>query len=559
MKWTAAAAECGATLLGCLVVSSAAVGGCLTSGSSHRSTLDRCTRRPALLDITSYTSHSHLASLRMAASPTTRSLLSDDLEDRPIDAQLLALLDRPATRDTEASPVQIDTSQQSTNSRAQLETHSSEPSSIYYGANHTAALPNEPSDSAATPTAVASLATPVDPAATRPTERDDLLSASYATLPFPLPAHVPMPSTAWSLLQSPPTVLSFGCPLLDELMDGGLRPGVAELVGEAGSAKSQICFQLLLQVQLSLPPPAPAPRFPLSHYGLDGCGFYIVTEGRPPMTRLQQLQEAMHRRFEYTAGYDFLANVFMQEAHSVDQLLSIVEQLCVDRERVREQRLRLLIIDSVAGLFRVDDEVSTANSPARAEVQFRLSSALRRLSSQQQMVVVACNQVTDRFLPAEPILRSSETYRDRYTILSSGRQVLPALGLSWANCVDVRLAVSRRGGGRGGGGGSVSMVLDGSEVLREMDVVFAPHLPRRSMNFVVDADGVRGVEATMKLLDGADSGDEWKASATKVEQPLQRKQQHATAGFSDPVPLTPISINLPSAVSAKAVLTKNVR
>ena len=431
----------------------------------------------------------------MAASVAVASLFSDDLDEHVIgDAQLLELLDRPAPPTAEAEDV---------------------------------------TDSAAAAVAAA--------------EEDGLTPASCAALPFPLPAHVRLPRTAWSLLHSPPACLSTGCPHIDALLDGGLRPCVLELVGEAGAAKSQICFQLLLQVQLALPPPEPAPRHPPSHYGLDGCGLYIVTEGRPPMTRLQQMQEAMHRRFPYTAEWDFLANVYLQEAHSVDQLLSIVEQLCADGSRVREQRLRLLIIDSVAGLFRVDDDVGGANPYARSEAQFRLSSALRRLSAEQQLVVVCCNQVTDRFLPAEPIPRQSETYRDRFTIVSSGRQVLPALGLSWANCVDVRLAVSRRCRGRGGGGGS--MVVDGSEVSREMEVVFAPHVPRQSLSFVVDADGVRGVEGTMKLRGGVDNFEEWADSGVKAEpRPHQTKHEstlYAQAAPTDRVPLKPVSVNVP--------------
>ena len=453
------------------------------------------------------------------------SLFSDELDDHMNEPQLLELLDRPlTTSEAEAAP--------------STETLQSDAPPLV--AHSQLSLPSSASPLAASASSATAAATSLD----------DLVPASYATLPFPLPFHVPMPRTAWSLLASPSPVLSLGCRHLDELLDGGLRPGVTELVGEAGAAKSQICFQLLLQVQLGLCPPPPAPHSSLSDYGLDGCGLYIVSEGRPPMTRLQQLQEAMHHRFSYTVEYDFLANVFLQEAHSVDQLLSIVEQLCVDEKKVSEQRLRLLIIDSVAALFRVDDDVGMANSVTRADAQFRLSSALRRLSSQQRMVVVVCNQVTDRFLPAEPILRSSETYRDRYSILSSGRQVLPALGLSWANCVDVRLALSRRSGGRGAGGAAVGGVSDGSEVLREMEVIFAPHLPRRSMSLVVDADGVRGKEKTMKLTDGADSGDEWifADSTVKLEQ-----QQQQPAVLTERIPLKPIPVNV--RVPPRAMLT----
>lgn len=55
--------------------------------------------------------------------------------------------------------------------------------------------------------------------------------------------------------------LSVGCPLLDELLRGGLPAcGVIELSGESGAGKTQLALQLCLSVQL-----------PVEHGGL-GAG-----------------------------------------------------------------------------------------------------------------------------------------------------------------------------------------------------------------------------------------------------------------------------------------------
>lgn len=55
--------------------------------------------------------------------------------------------------------------------------------------------------------------------------------------------------------------LSVGCPLLDELLRGGLPVGgVTELSGESGAGKTQLALQLCLSVQ-----------FPAQHGGL-GAG-----------------------------------------------------------------------------------------------------------------------------------------------------------------------------------------------------------------------------------------------------------------------------------------------
>lgn len=71
---------------------------------------------------------------------------------------------------------------------------------------------------------------------------------------------------------------------------------------------------------------------------------------------------------------------------------------------------------------------------------------------------------------------------------SSGRRVVPALGLAWANCVNSRFFLSRED------------VVDANGPIkttsrrRTLSVVFAPHLPHSSCQFVIKRDGIFGVE-----------------------------------------------------------------
>lgn len=68
----------------------------------------------------------------------------------------------------------------------------------------------------------------------------------YGSLPL-----VPPLYAASSLAEQQSERLSFGCPVLDRFLAGGLLPtGLTELAGEAGSGKTQICMQLMMQVQL---------------------------------------------------------------------------------------------------------------------------------------------------------------------------------------------------------------------------------------------------------------------------------------------------------------------
>lgn len=47
--------------------------------------------------------------------------------------------------------------------------------------------------------------------------------------------------------------LSFGDPIIDNCLDGGILPrAITEIAGEAGSGKTQLCLQLSLQVQLPI-------------------------------------------------------------------------------------------------------------------------------------------------------------------------------------------------------------------------------------------------------------------------------------------------------------------
>lgn len=71
---------------------------------------------------------------------------------------------------------------------------------------------------------------------------------------------------------------------------------------------------------------------------------------------------------------------------------------------------------------------------------------------------------------------------------------IPALGIAWANWVTTSIMLQR-----------TARVLTHTDsaaasngctelVVRKMDILFAPHLPRASCHFVVDADGMKGLK-----------------------------------------------------------------
>ncbi|KAL3154285.1 hypothetical protein ABBQ32_013775 [Trebouxia sp. C0010 RCD-2024] len=166
--------------------------------------------------------------------------------------------------------------------------------------------------------------------------------------------------------------------------------------------------------------------------------------------------------------------------------------------------LRLLVIDSIAHLFRdVGDKPDTSAYVQRTGMLFRISALLRRFADTYNIAVVVTNQVSDAFAEAD-ISAKKQAPACKHTgglrLLSSGRELVPALGLAWASCINTRLFLSRtevaianpqcqssRSGLR------IPSAASYSVPLRYMQVVFSPCLPPETCLFVVTQSGLQGV------------------------------------------------------------------
>lgn len=141
----------------------------------------------------------------------------------------------------------------------------------------------------------------------------------------------------------------------------------------------------------------------------------------------------------------------------------------------------------------------------------------RRYADDFNLAVLVTNQITDAMggrlggqLPGRAAAAASTGCNGGLRLMSSGREVLPALGLAWANCINSRVFLSRavltdgvtplRYGGplssaaqraaaeRGNGRAPAS-----APQLRRMRVVFSPFLPQSECAYVVEQTGVRGL------------------------------------------------------------------
>ena len=269
---------------------------------------------------------------------------------------------------------------------------------------------------------------------------------------------------------------------------------ITELVGESGTGKTQMCLQASLSMQ-SLPD------------GMGGCALYIHTDSRFPLRRLTQLSKShslkscrnsfkMHGDFggSVSSWLQLCENVFVKEIQTAEELLGCVSggELRTELERPRRLPIRAIIIDSIASLIRSEFHYTKDDMALRSSLLFEISSLLKQLAETFHVAVIVTNQVTEVMTDVhgnslrredEQILQSCPA------MLSYGRPLLPALGLSWSHCVNTRIFLSRKD--------SSNVVVAGHQVLgktkRRMSVIFSPCLPQSAMDFKITEEGVKGV------------------------------------------------------------------
>jgi DNA-repair protein XRCC3 len=280
-------------------------------------------------------------------------------------------------------------------------------------------------------------------------------SATSAAASSPYTSHEFRPENPLLLLPSSRAAkLSLGCPVLDRLLSGGLpAASVTEVAGESASGKTQLCLQLALL----------APQSPLSASSL-----FLHSDLPFPLRSL--------RRLAPTSRPDVLDHVLVAAVHSPAELLSLLtraQRVLAHPDRSPHRLpIRLILLDSIASLFRADFDASPADLRRRSALFFQIAAKLKELAYRHQCVVVVTNQVVDVV----------EGDAGNTVAWSSGRRVSPALGIAWANCVNTRLFLTRE------------LDAAGGTARRRMKVAFAPHLPERSCEFVIRRDGVFGVE-----------------------------------------------------------------
>ena len=104
--------------------------------------------------------------------------------------------------------------------------------------------------------------------------------------------------------------ITLGCPKIDAALGGGIiSSGITEIVGEAGSGKTQFALVLSLRVQLS------------TEQG--ECVYLSCGEGPFPIKRLQQIAEEIAKMENKNTEVMF-SKVHIEQVYNIDDIQTIV-------------------------------------------------------------------------------------------------------------------------------------------------------------------------------------------------------------------------------------------
>ncbi|MFA6214078.1 MAG: DNA repair and recombination protein RadA, partial [Candidatus Micrarchaeia archaeon] len=163
---------------------------------------------------------------------------------------------------------------------------------------------------------------------------------------------------------------------LDALIGGGVETmAITECYGKFSSGKSQIGFQLSLNVQK-----------PPEQGGLAGNVLFIDTESTFRPERIAQLSE--------NAGMnpdDVLKNISVAKAINSDHQMVLVDKM---EEIIKEKNIRLIVVDSLTSHFRADYVGRGALSDRQQKLNKHIHT-LQKLADKYNLAVYITNQVMD--------------------------------------------------------------------------------------------------------------------------------------------------------------------
>ncbi|KAF3789581.1 DNA repair RAD51-like protein [Nymphaea thermarum] len=161
---------------------------------------------------------------------------------------------------------------------------------------------------------------------------------------------------------------------LDKILEGGFKTGsIAEIYGESGLGKTQLCHTLCVTCQL-----------PLDRGGGEGKALYIDTCGSFTTQRLLEIAE----RFGLN-GAEVLENVFCARAYNIDHQSMFLRKAA---SMMMETRFALMIVDIATALY-LKDFSRRGELPAAQMHLAKFLRSLQKLADEFGVAVVITNLV----------------------------------------------------------------------------------------------------------------------------------------------------------------------
>lgn len=171
--------------------------------------------------------------------------------------------------------------------------------------------------------------------------------------------------------------ITTGTENLNKLLGGGIETqAITEVYGQFASGKSQLGFQLAVNVQL-----------PLEKGGLGKNCLFVDTENTFSPARVVQISRAMKLDPE-----KILKNIFVARAYNSEHQVFLVDKAV---EMIEEKNIGLIIIDSLTSHFRSDYTGRGELAPRQQKMNKHLHT-LQRLADAHNIAIYVTNQVMAR-------------------------------------------------------------------------------------------------------------------------------------------------------------------
>ncbi|MFP4116118.1 MAG: DNA repair and recombination protein RadA [Candidatus Aenigmatarchaeota archaeon] len=171
--------------------------------------------------------------------------------------------------------------------------------------------------------------------------------------------------------------ITTGSEEIDELIGGGVETQtLTEAYGSYGSGKTQLAFQLAVNVQMSG-----------EDGGLDGGCVFIDTENTFRPERIKEIAETRDMDPE-----EVLDNIYVARAYNSDHQMVLTNEA---DEILEENDIGLVVVDSLTGQFRAD-YTGRGDLAERQQKLNRHLHDLQRLAEVHNVAIFVSNQVMSK-------------------------------------------------------------------------------------------------------------------------------------------------------------------